>query len=168
MNAGHQNWREFYRRMWPLVFYTAYKLTGDRAAAEDIAQETFIRFLRYSHANIPSDEKRLEAYLRQMTRHACFDLRRRDRRQDTRKQLLVESADMDSGDPQDHRILQEDVEMLFNELSAQETSLLILLLEGRSFREIASNCLNVSYNTVAARVHRLRNKIRSRISTLEG
>lgn len=58
------------------------RLTGQRASAEDIAQEAFLRAMMNYSTVAPLDERGRWAWLRKTARNLFIDLCRRDRRSD--------------------------------------------------------------------------------------
>lgn len=56
------------------------RLTGQRAAAEDVAQEAFLRAMINYHILAPLDERGRWAWLRKTARNLFIDQCRRDRR----------------------------------------------------------------------------------------
>lgn len=73
---------EFYETYWPRLVGFCERLTGDRASAEDIAQEVFIRAMMNFHILAPLDARGRWAWLRKTARNIFIDGRRRDRRAD--------------------------------------------------------------------------------------
>lgn len=59
------------RAYWEFVRAVAYKVLGDEEAAEEVAQETFVRFYRYRSAFDPS--RNLRAYLGRIARNQAID-----------------------------------------------------------------------------------------------
>lgn len=57
-------------------------LTGQRAAAEDIAQEAFLRAMMNYHILAPLDQRGRWAWLKKTARNLFIDQRRRDRKAD--------------------------------------------------------------------------------------
>jgi RNA polymerase sigma-70 factor (ECF subfamily) len=161
-------WGELYRKLRPAVYYTAYKLTGgDRAAAEDLTQDAFFRFIKMGDLQSIANEASATAYLRQITRRLLVDRIRSKRRLTTALELDAASRDV-LFDPEDHRLLVEDLEKIASDLPEEDRRLLAWLLEGRSVQDIAHSLLNLPYGTTAVRVHRLRKKIRNIINHLQG
>lgn len=74
-----------------LVYSVCCKMTGDPAAAEDVAQETFIKAFRalatYRH------EAAFSTWLYQIAVRQCLDWRRRQQRESAREQLWQQQWD---------------------------------------------------------------------------
>src|SRR4051812_2148659 len=70
---------ELYRQYGPYIYARCFRLLGDRAAAEDITQETFERVHRHLH-KAPAGREAL-AWVYCIATHCCFtELRKRRRR----------------------------------------------------------------------------------------
>lgn len=61
------------------IFATCYRMLGERAAAEDAAQETFVRLWKHAGRWRPQGA-RLEAWLYRIAMNICLDMLRRRRR----------------------------------------------------------------------------------------
>ncbi len=73
---------DFYEKHWTWLVRACQQLTGERQAAEDIAQETFLRAMTGWHILAPLDDRGRRAWLRRTARNIFIDQRRRDRRAD--------------------------------------------------------------------------------------
>ena len=160
-------WEDAYAALRPIVFRTAYRLTGgDVDAAQDLTQEAFLNFLRYANLKTLQSDDHLLAYLRQTVRHLC-------------SKRLRERASTVSIDSIDGKIAQEmtedgdvgiqelaaDIEQLTERLSQIDRRLLIALISGAHLPEIAED-LAITYGAAGVRVHRLRDKLRHIINGL--
>jgi RNA polymerase sigma-70 factor, ECF subfamily len=129
------------------VFTTALAcLDGDQAAAEDAAQEVFVRLA--SKLGQFRGEARLTTWLHRVTVNICHDeLRRRKRAQRLAPDPLPPSP---SPEFAPRRELHEALESL---PEALRTPLLLRYFEGLSYDEIAA-ALGCPPGTVATRLHR--------------
>ena len=155
-------WADFYRRMFPPVYYCVYRrLGGDSSAAQDLTQDAFTRFVQYGAIQAVKDDDHALAYLRQTARRLCADYQRSsspvvslevvDQRS---QQLVTDGGDADMAD------LFIDLERLAGLLNESDADLLLGLIEGKSLEDLAK-ALNVTYGAVAVRLHRLRKKFMS-------
>src|SRR5687767_6230368 len=70
-------WSEWYKSVYPKVYYAAYRLTSGRAeAARDLTQETFSRFIEYRVLERVVDEARAAGYLIATCRNLAVDRNR--------------------------------------------------------------------------------------------
>jgi RNA polymerase sigma factor (sigma-70 family) len=159
-------WENAYRALRPAVYRTAYSLTGGNvAAAEDLTQEAFLRFLQYTDLNALDSDEHLLSYLRQTVRHLCWD----------RKKNAVVTTSVDTpeaqfmlnrgADNEEVESLAWDIEQLSGTLPELERQLLRELITGSPLADIARK-LNITYGAAAVRVHRLRAKLRHIINDL--
>ena len=96
-----------YQRM---VFSIAYHFLHDRAAAEDVAQEVFLKL----HRILPSlkSEAHTSAWLRKVTSHRCIDYARRRRRDLPLDEIPEPTSESTPGDPLIVSLLQRTVASL--------------------------------------------------------
>ncbi|MCI0561273.1 MAG: sigma-70 family RNA polymerase sigma factor [Nitrososphaera sp.] len=163
-NARDQRaWGEFYRKLRPPVYYTAYKLSGGNVAiAEDITQDTFLRFLDYGALSRIPDEAHATAYLRQTARRLLCD--RRYGREITTSNP-EEALEHESYDDEDRYHLLWDLEQLSPELTEADRQLLAWLIEEWTIEEIAA-ALKISYSAAGVRLHRLKRRLRQKFKGL--
>ena len=149
------------------VFSYACYLLADRSAAEDVAQEAFLRLWRNWES---IDVERVSAWLVRVTRNLCFDRMRHHKAVGKNFLMAVDGfleAAPDRGPGPVERA--EAVEFrrclrsALDELTEPMKSVLILreVLELR-YREIAE-ALELPLNTVRVYVHRGRKKLRARL-----
>ena len=157
--ADEAAWTVLHNSLWPYVFAVAYReLKGAARAAEDVAQETFLRLVRsapFERLQEPSD---MRAYAGTVARNLARDTARREARQPmlAGERQRLKSEPSGSLGPQ----LPEDVlERARGHLEPQEAALLELVMRGDDLRSLAKQ-LGVRYGTAAVRIHRLRNKLR--------
>jgi RNA polymerase sigma-70 factor (ECF subfamily) len=147
------------------VLATAYRFLGDRAEAEDTAQEVFLRL--WASAGRYRPETELRAYLRTITVHFCLDLKRKAR-------LMVLPGDREVRGPANpHRDLeaaerQDALELALQTLpSNQRMAVILFHLEGLSVREV-SDLLDTSPKSVESLLSRARTGLRERLGRLLG
>ncbi len=70
---------ELYEKYWPRLAAFCERLTGQRASAEDIAQEAFLRAMMNYHILAPLDERGRWSWLKKTARNLFIDSLRRDR-----------------------------------------------------------------------------------------
>lgn len=124
-----------FRRMYPSLFRYAYRLTGDTDAADDVAQESFVRLL--DHA-IPAEQA--DSWLFTVVTNLVRQGGRKTARQ---KGLLsiypvapAAPALPDEGAERGERIAA--VQAALGKLPARDQQMLLMRQEGFSYAEIAS------------------------------
>jgi RNA polymerase sigma factor (sigma-70 family) len=157
--ADEAAWTVLHNSLWPYVFTVAYReLKGAARAAEDVAQETFLRLVRSAPFERLQDPSDLRAYAGTVARNLARDTARREARQPmlAAERQRVPSEPLGPLGPQ----LPEDVlERARRQLGPQEAALLDLVMRGDDLRSVART-LGVRYGTAAVRTHRLRSKLR--------
>jgi RNA polymerase sigma factor (sigma-70 family) len=132
---------EAYDQFSPMVYGLAVRVTGDRAAAEDVAQEVFLHLWERPWAFDP-DRGRLRAWLATMAHHRAVDHLRRGRvrgRYATLAAAEGEAAPPPS--PEEAAVaaaVAKRVRVAVDELpAAQRTAVVLAYFEGRTFRQVA-------------------------------
>jgi RNA polymerase sigma-70 factor (ECF subfamily) len=144
---------EIYTRYAQRVFAYCRRILGTREEAEDMFQETFIKF--YNSRNDEREMTNLSAYLVKIARNLCINYRRNE------KKLLYKDM---SAIVQENR---DDKDELLNlikmalELLPDEYREMFVLREynGLTYSEIA-NVTETTIQTVKIRLHRAKEKIR--------
>jgi len=156
----------FERHHGPLFGYLA-KLTGDRAAAEDIAQVVFQRMLRYRHTY--RDDGRFTAWMYHLARRCACDHFRRaapiavdpaeleGRADESRR------ADESAASRDDHALLQRALDRLD---PGDREVLLLSRLQELSFAEVAA-ILECSVGAARVRAHRAMRSLRDQFCRLQ-
>ncbi|MFV0252399.1 MAG: RNA polymerase sigma factor SigE [Beutenbergiaceae bacterium] len=148
------------------VYRLAYRLTGNRADAEDLTQETFVRVFRSLHSYQPGT---FEGWLHRITTNLFLDGARRRSR--LRFDALGDSAEWlpapDRQSPErgfEHDNLDLDIQEALNALKPQYRAAVVLCdIEGLSYTEIAQT-LGISTGTVRSRIHRGRSQLRQALA----
>ncbi|MNO55485.1 ECF RNA polymerase sigma factor SigE [compost metagenome] len=145
---------------YPVVRRKLAALVRDESAADDLAQEVFLRLYR----NPPDDPAALGAWLhRVLTRigYDYLDKKARERRLQNKQEQLY---DMSESPPSGEEIIiskldQEDVHVWLNELPERDRQALLLRYSGYSYVEIAGE-LGVRPPVVGTLLHRATEKLR--------
>ena len=140
------------------IYRYAYWLVKDKAIAEDIVQETFLRAWR--SLDSLKDEKAAKAWL-------ITILRRENARRFERKQFdLVDMEDVsleDEGPSNETQIEHEELQRLIANLSEEyREPLMLQVMFGYSGEEIAEQ-LSLNKNTVMTRLFRARNQLKEQL-----
>jgi RNA polymerase sigma factor (sigma-70 family) len=161
--ADEAAWTVLHRSLWPFVFAVAYReLRGAARAAEDVAQETFLRLVRSAPFDRLQDPADLRAYAGTVARNLARDTARREARQ---PQTVAEPGRApEPMGPLGPQLPEGALEQVRKLLDPQELALLDLVMGGDDLRRVAAS-LGVRYGTAAVRIHRLRNKLRNLLVT---
>jgi RNA polymerase sigma-70 factor (ECF subfamily) len=131
------------------VFRLAYSMLGDRAQAEDAAQESFLRIWK-SMDRFRGDST-LSTWIFSITRNVCLTAISK-RRQST----SIEKAEQGKPDPPDR---QRDVLRLVGQLPDHYRQVVMLFyMEDRSYEEVA-RLLDLPVGTVKTHLHRARQQL---------
>lgn len=136
-----------YRR----VASIAYRVLGDGAEAEDVAQEVFVSFYRGHRA----DASYAAPWLHAAAAHAALNAARGRRRRLVRESAVAASA-TPAPDPEAEAIAAEErahVRDALARMPAQTAALLVLRHSGLSYAELAS-ALGISADQVGTRLRR--------------
>lgn len=162
--TGVPTWDEVVDLHSARVYRLAYRLTGNRADAEDLTQEVFVRVFRSLGGFTPGQ---FEAWLHRITTNLFLDQARRRAR--LRFDPVGELTDSryESAAPltePDERVaggvFEGDVEAALAALGPEFRAAVVLCdIEGLSYEEIA-DVLGVKTGTVRSRIHRGRAQLR--------
>ena len=158
------------------VYNVAYRLLGERTAAEDATQDAFLLAFRGLHTFRGGSFK---TWLLRITTNACYDqLRIRKRRPSTSLDAMNENPDEpgfdppDSGEtPEEHTLRTELASGLREGLSAlpDDQRLVVILsdVQGLSYEEIAA-VTGTNMGTVKSRLSRARSRLRDILTKQHG
>jgi RNA polymerase sigma-70 factor (ECF subfamily) len=172
---GHEPaFRELVRRYERPVFSLIYRMVRDRALAEDLAQETFIKVLNAIRSYRP--EFKFSSWIFKIANNAAIDhLRRReldtlslDGSPHAQTPDEMHSTALQLGSRQESpldevaaRELGSQIELAIAKLRPEYRSCILLRhVEGHSYEEIAQ-MLDLPLGTVKTYIHRARNELRN-------
>jgi RNA polymerase sigma-70 factor, ECF subfamily len=152
------------------VFAVAYRMLGNRAEAEEAAQEVFLRVHR-ALADFRG-EARLSTWLYTITARLCFtrlgsgERRLAAGREDDGALEDLASAETDAALALERREQQAAVRRAIAELPDERRILVVLRdMEGLSYEEIAQT-LELTLGTVRSRLHRARLELKEKLEKL--
>ena len=157
---------ELARRFRRPAYLLALQLTGRPEMAQDVAQDSMLRF--FQHIDRLDIERPVQPWLYQIVRNRVRDLRRRARlRRYESLEALREQGRPETADPRaspaedlDRRELQARVWRALQELSEPHKEILVLRdYQDLSYREI-SKVLDIPQGTVMSRLHAARRSLR--------
>ncbi|MFE5320990.1 sigma-70 family RNA polymerase sigma factor [Paenibacillus sp. NPDC056579] len=160
-----QTTTEFFREVfyihYPTVRRKLIALVRDEAAAEDLAQEVFLRLYR----NPPDDPSLMGAWLhRVLTRIAYDHLNKKSRERALHEKQTLNVLSLDGEQPSNEQLLmrqldQEEVREWLEELPERDRKALLLRYSGYSYAEIAEQ-LQVRPPLVGTLLHRATERLR--------
>jgi RNA polymerase sigma-70 factor (ECF subfamily) len=144
----------FYRRTAGGLWSYLFRMTGDAAAADDLLQKTFFRFLR-ANPTVASEEHLRRWVFRTATNLALDHFRetKRRRERETPEAPLLPSGSTDSRD------LRHDMMKTFSELKPRERALLWLAHVEEADHEHISEALGVKAKSVKVLLFRARKRL---------
>lgn len=150
---------EYLERYQALVFRTAWRLTGSREDAEDVAQEVFLK-LHHQMGRLPEDNDPAN-WLYRVTVNQSLDLVRRRRASEGEEALagLADGATTALEKFEFHEQRSRLARWIPRLPEGERGALVLRELEGLSVRE-AALILGVSEETVRTSVHRAKEKLR--------
>jgi RNA polymerase sigma-70 factor (ECF subfamily) len=159
-------WDEVVREHADRVYRLAFRLSGNRADAEDLTQETFVRVFRSLADYSPGT---FEGWLHRITTNLFLDMVRR--RQRIRFDALPEDAPerLASAEAGPERAYEEnnldpEIQRALDALPPDFRAAVVLCdLEGLSYEEIAAT-LGIKVGTVRSRIHRGRVLLRDSLA----
>ena len=143
------------------------RMTGDRALAEDLAQETFVKAFRSLAAF--DTTRRLSSWLFRIAHNTAIDAMRRARPPQVPIETVPTAGDPPDEplDPVERRELGHALEAALDELRPDQRAAIVLRYEnGLSFDEIGA-ILGVPEVTARSHVHRARKEL-ARLLTASG
>lgn len=178
--AGDQDaFHRLFDRYKGRVIHYCYRFCGQRAIAEELAQETFLRV--YKAAGRYRPKARFQTWLFKIATNVCLnEIRRQGRRRNEHNEALLENeaAALDTDEisagvdrPDDLLERQEQQQMVRSAIAqlpeAQRAALLLRVEHEFSYQEIGQQ-IGRSENNVKALIHRGRNKIKQALNTYFG
>ncbi len=152
-------WEKFYRNHSRSFWFYIYKICGDEHMADDIYQESFVKFLK-AKPDI-ANEAHLRVYLYRIAFHLMVDKKRRIK---VEKKSFEEKAYAYERDMHDSRqesgvLLSAEMEKTFKRLNPKQRMLLWLAyVEGYSYSEIAQ-MMATKENSLKVQLFRAREKL---------
>jgi RNA polymerase sigma-70 factor, ECF subfamily len=167
--VGVPTWDEIVERHSDRVYRLAYRLSGNRADAEDLTQEVFVRVFRSLHTYSPGT---FEGWLHRITTNVFLDQARRRQRirfdslSDERASLLPSNHQAPDAAYLDGTF-DDDVEQALAALTPEFRAAVVLCdIEGLTYEEIAE-ILDAKLGTVRSRIHRGRAQLRRALAHRE-
>ncbi len=160
-----------YERYYSRAYRLAYAMTGQREAAEDLAQEMFIR--AWQKISQFRGESSFSTWFYRLAVNCSLNYRKRGRRRQFEDSDQIESI------PQTGAVRQVEAKILQRQIQAEVHRALLSLkprlrvivvlkdIEGLSYAEIAER-VNCSAGTIASRLNRARKLLAQKLQHLKG
>lgn len=157
--AGAQAFEELYARLAPRVLKYCVRVTGDPALAEDIFQETFVRF--YKSAQQPRAMTNTVGFILKIARNLCITAKSNKHYGMTRlEEMHFQPTHSNYEEDELLEIVRSAVETLPDEF---REPFVLREYDGLSYPAIAE-ILDISNALVKVRIFRAKNKIRKMLS----
>lgn len=167
-SGGRSAFAELYDRHVRAVYWQAYGVVPDADLAQDVTQEVFVTFWRRIRAVRVVDESVLP-WLLVTARFTALNTRRRTARPDHG----TEPLDVDRQDPaadveaeHERALVRAEITRALSTLSPLERDLYERCVDGDLTYEAAARELGLTHAAVRNRVHRLRQRLRSELSSM--
>lgn len=151
----------FYRRTSPSLWSYIHRLTGDVAAADDILQKAFIRFLTASPAPVTDEHRR--RWLFKTATNLAFDHFRQAKRESRRAEAIAARDALRSTAPRNPA--QQDMMDTFRQLKPRERALLWLAHVEEEAHEDIGEALGVKRASVKVLLFRARRRLVELLAT---
>jgi RNA polymerase sigma-70 factor, ECF subfamily len=145
-----------------MVFSLAYHFLGDRAAAEELAQDVFLQLFR--HLDRLQSREHVMFWLRRVTANRCIDEARRRKR---RPEILLDEVPepVAPGEPSDSFIT-ERLRMLVASLPEKARMIVVLRYQEDMDPEEIASLMNMPLNTVKSQLQRALAMLRQKAGRL--
>lgn len=163
-HKGAEPFDALFGRYYTLIYGILFRLTGDRAEAEDLTQETFLQLYRshYDPEGGARSRQKLDnvgGWLYRVATRLGYNALRASRRRAGREQAAAEPEGSRVLDPSEEVARAEQrslVRAVLTELSSQQVQLLVLRHAGLSYKELATalDIAPTSVGTLLARAER--------------
>ncbi len=144
------------------VFSIAYHFLHDRAVAEEIAQDVFLKL----HRALPSleSESHITAWLRKVTSNCCIDYARRQRRFVSLDEIPEPAANAAPGDP----IMSSRLRRMVASLPPKARAVVVLRYQEDLEPEEIARVLGWRLNTVKSQLYRSLTMLRNKLGRSSG
>ena len=161
--GDHGAFEQLVRRSQGQVFGLCYRLLGEREAATDAAQETFVRAFAALSSYDPA--QRFEVWVLRIARNHCYDLlRRRQPIADEEEATRVPDGSPTALEKLESAEVTLKLEGALEKLPAPDREVLALYYVQRKKTKEIAELTGVAPGTVMARLFRAREKLRAQLA----
>lgn len=155
----------------PIVLGYAHKLINNKATAEDIAQEVWVKIAKVAPQYQPQGQ--FKSWVLTMTRNLCFNKLKADKRLQFHEDITELSQHLRDSDQEetieDKMILQSKMDLVNSILEElpenQKVCLLLVTVEGLSYEEAAEH-LAISLGAAKSLIHRARKTLNEKLGSV--
>ena len=148
---------------YPKVVAIAYRVLADRSAAEDVAQEVFIKF----HRSLSPDSERAAGWLHSAAVHSALNVIRGERRRAQREIAhALDPAQTPAANPErlvEEAAVRQEVRQALRKLPQRTAALLMLRYSGLSYAEVAT-ALGMKVGNVGTLLRRAEEALRKEVN----
>jgi RNA polymerase sigma factor (sigma-70 family) len=148
---------------YPKVVAIAYRVLADRTAAEDVAQEVFLKF----HRSFSADSQRASGWLHSAAVHSALNVIRGERRRAQRESAhALDPVKSSIGNPEkvvEEAEVRREVRRALRKLPARTAALLMLRHSGLSYAEVAT-ALGIKVGNVGTLLRRAEDALRKEVN----
>jgi RNA polymerase sigma-70 factor (ECF subfamily) len=160
---------ELFERHKDRIYSIALRYSGDPAAAQDIAQETFLKL--FAAMGSFRGESTFESWLFRLVVNACFDHRRRSRRLAPFVESVLDLLHAPGSSALDrvmHEEMSDHLRAAVDSLPPEQRMVVVLrYTEGFTYDQIAA-AMGCSAGTIASRLNRVHKVLERRLHRLAG
>src|ERR1700675_430332 len=148
---------------YPKVVAIAYRVLADRSAAEDVAQDVFIKF----HRRVSPGDERAAGWLHAAAVHSAVNVIRGERRRAARETAhALDPAQPPAANPEglvEQAAVRREVRQALRKLPQRTAALLMLRYSGLSYAEVAT-ALGVKVGNVGTLLRRAEEALRKEVN----
>lgn len=158
MDEGLQNFKNIFNQNYPWVVLKIQRIVKDRSAAEDLAQEVFLKL----YEKPPEDFQKLKAWLHRVSTHAAYDFYRKHKNSKDELQFEEHLYQL-KNEPLDSVLAEQEwIRKTLQKLSPRDRKALLLQQEGYNYGEIA-RVLNVNQKIVGSIIMRAKDRFKKNL-----
>jgi RNA polymerase sigma factor (sigma-70 family) len=159
--AAEDAWADLFREIWPFVLTITYRsLRGDKDAAEDAAQDTFLRLVAYGRFSKGTTAMEFRAYVATIAKRVCANYVTRQR---TYGRVSLEEIEEKVPAALGDQAAEFEKDALFQEildsLPRKDRQFFAWIVEGYTLSDIAE-LTRRPYGSVGTQLFRLRRRLR--------
>jgi len=148
---------------YPKVVAIAYRVLADRTAAEDVAQEVFLKF----HRRLSPESERAAGWLHAAAVHSALNVIRGERRRAARETAhALDPAQTPAANPErlvEQAAVRREVRQALRKLPQRTAALLMLRYSGLSYAEVAT-ALGMKVGNVGTLLRRAEDALRKEVN----
>lgn len=155
-HTAERAFSELFSRHSPRIYAYCRRFIGNREEAQDIFQETFIRF--HQSASNERDMTNVPAYLLRIARNLCVNFKKREKQAISYEEYMVADYESENANEKSEMLdlIKDALEVLPDEY---KEPFILREYHGLTYNEI-SDIVGVPLSNVKIRIHRAKQKIK--------